>query len=461
MASSRRSARADGGADRVAAAVGAWADALPSDAATVAIALSGGRDSMALLDAAVPALAVRGRAAIALHVHHGLAADADRWVEACAAAARSRGIEFDARRVDVARLPRTSLEAQARDARYEALRQLASGHGAHDIALAHHADDQAETLLLQLMRGAGLAGLASMSAQRTDAGGTRWWRPLLALDRDAIDAYARSRSIAWVDDPSNAERLHRRNAIRHDVMPAIRAIVPAYATTFARSARHCADAVELLDALAAQDARAATWHPGDGSLDAGALATLARPRARNLLRWVLRERGLPSPSEARLAEMLRQLAHARVDARIEVKHAGTVVARHRGRVHIRAARPADYAVAWRGEPAVALAHGTLVFERSAGDGIDPDRVAAGLCIRPRRAGDRVAFDAGGAPRTLASVMQRSGMPAWERDALPLVALGGVVIAAPGLGVDAAWRAPAGRPGFVPRWRPLASADERT
>jgi len=260
-----------------------------------------------------------------------------------------------------------------------------------------------------------------------------------------------------VEDPSNAERLHRRNALRHDVMPAIRAIVPAYATTFARSARHCADAVELLDVLAAQDARAADWDPADGSVDASALATLAAPRARNLLRWVLRERGLPSPSEARLAEMLRQLAHARVDARIAVKHAGTVIARHRGRAYVHATRPADYAVAWGGEPEITLAHGTLVFERRAGDGIDPDRVAAGLCIRPRRPGDRVALAAGRVPRPLASLLQREGMPAWEREALPLVALGEVVVAVPGLGVDAAWRAPAGREGFVPRWRPLASA----
>lgn len=457
MASSRRSARADGGAGRVAAAVGAWADALPPGASRVAIALSGGRDSMALLDAAAPALAERGRGAVALHVHHGLAADADRWVDACAAAAHSRGIAFASLRVDVAELPRRSLEAQAREARYEALRELAREHGVSDIALAHHADDQAETLLLQLMRGAGLAGLASMAAQRTDAGGTRWWRPLLALDRVAIDAYARSKSLAWVDDPSNAERRHRRNAIRHDVMPAIRAIVPAYATTFARSARHCADAVELLDLLAAQDARGADWRPADGSLDAGALATLAPARARNLLRWVLHERGLPSPSEARLAEMLRQLAHARVDARIAVEHAGTIVARHRGRVRVHVARPADYAVAWGGEPTVALAHGTLVFERRTGDGIDPDRVATGLCIRPRRPGDRVAFAAGRTPRPLAALMQRQGMAPWEREALPLVALGEVVVAAPGLGVDAAWRAPAGREGFVPRWRPLASA----
>ncbi|CAG1002908.1 tRNA(Ile)-lysidine synthase [Burkholderiales bacterium] len=437
-------------------AIAAWVDALPPGDDPVALAVSGGRDSMALLDAASASLRARGRRAIGLHIHHGLHSAADRWAAFCAQACAARGVAYAERRVAVARRPRSSIEALAREARYAALRELALAHGARIVALAHHQDDQAETLILQLGRGAGPAGLAAMPAVSTDATGIAWCRPLLGVPRAAIDAYVVGARIAWVDDPSNADGRWRRNAVRARIAPAFAATFPGYPATLARAAAHQADAVSLADALAGIDARGANYDAAGGTIDAGALASLPAARARNLLRWFLHVRGLPPPSAARLDAMLRQLARARRDATVGLAHAGAVVGRHRGRVAVHAVAPEEFLCAWRGESVVALPHGVLAFERVEGAGVDARHLDAGLAIRPRRGGERLRLERGRARRALKSLLRESGLPAWEREALPLVVAGDTLVAVPGIGVDVAWRAAPGQPGWVPVWRRAAT-----
>ncbi len=153
--------------------------------------------------------------------------------------------------------PRASLEALARRARYDALAAAARDMGAGVVALAHHRNDQAETLLLQLLRGSGPHGLAAMPALREDADGLAWWRPLLGVPRARIDAYAIDRNLRWCDDESNADHRHARNAVRHSVLPALLQIAPNADATLARAAAHQADAARLLDELARQDAQGA------------------------------------------------------------------------------------------------------------------------------------------------------------------------------------------------------------
>ncbi|MFO1283119.1 MAG: tRNA lysidine(34) synthetase TilS [Burkholderiales bacterium] len=448
MASSRSSTPAEAAAARLTTAVGAWASTI-GPGAGVAVALSGGRDSMALLHATRAATA--GRIALcALHVHHGLSPDADRWMAFCADACARLGVGFASRRVRVERSARTSLEERARAARYQALRELAFEHGVAIVALAHHQDDQAETLLLQLARGAGPQGLAAMPAERIDAEGLVWARPLLGVARADIDAYTGVHALAWVDDPSNHDPRHRRNAVRLAVAPAIAAAMPGYPATLARAARHQADAAALADALAEIDAIAAGCDRG--GLDCAALARLSGARARNLLRWWLRDAGLPPPSAARLDQIAAQLASPRADARIAIAHAGRVIGRHRGRAHVHPEAPPDYRRDWHGEPTIALPHGELAFVPARGEGIDAGRLAAGLAVRPRRGGERMRLRIGGPLRSLKTLLQQHGVPSWDRDALPLVVAGDALVAAPGIGVDAGWRAPPGHPGFVPVWR---------
>jgi len=448
MASSRSSTRAD----PVERAVAAWLATPLASRGPVAFALSGGRDSMALLDAGARALRERGRDAIAFHVHHGLQAGADAWSAHCARECASRGVDYEERRVSVLRAPRSSVEAMARDARYAALRELSRANGVTAIALAHHQDDQAETLLLQLGRGAGPAGLAAMPAEHVDDDGLAWCRPLLAVTRAEIAAYADAKALRYVDDPSNGDTRWRRNAVRSVVVPAWSAVLPGYPATIARAAEHQADAAALLDALAERDAQDAGYDAAAGSFAAAALSALGDARARNLMRWFLRRRRLPPPPAARLRAMVDQLARARDDATVAIAHAGAIVGRHRGRVAVHAPAPHDYAASWHGEAAVTLPHGELRFESVEGGGVDAARVGAGLSIRPRHGGERIRLAGERTRRALKSILRESSLPTWERDALPLVVAGDVLVAVPGIGVDEAWQAGPGLPGRLPVWR---------
>ena len=297
--------------------------------ARVAVALSGGIDSMVLLDA-LHALAPRYELRLsAVHVDHRLSPNAGRWAEFCAGACAARGVPLTIDRVDVARRPGQSLEAAARAARYEKL--LAAP--ADIVALAHHADDQAETVLLQLLRGAGPAGLAGMPRYRPgDAGAPALLRPLLESPRATLAAYAHARGLAWIDDESNADRRHKRNLLRLAVAPLLAEAFPGYPSVLVRAAGHQAEASALLDELARHDA----GDTQDG-LDRLALAALSPARARNLLRWFLRGEGLRPPSTARLAAMLAQLQTAGADARTRIGHDGAEIGCYRGRVVVHAA----------------------------------------------------------------------------------------------------------------------------
>ena len=358
------------------------------------------------------------------------------------------------RRVAVPRAPRTSLEASARHARYEALAAAAREAGTAAVVLAHHRDDQAETLLLQLLRGAGPHGLAAMPAARTDANGLVWLRPLLDVPRAAIEAYVAQRGLRYVDDESNADARHARNALRRGVLPALAAAAPGYVATLARAARLQADAALLADDLAAIDARAAV---DAGTLDRRILATLPGHRARNLLRWHLRSLGLPPPSHARLAAMLAQLTGARSDAGVRLAHASVEIGVHREHIVVHAPPPPPYEAHWDGVQPLTLPHGRLSLAPTRDGGLDPARLRrAPLVVRPRRGGERLALAADRPRRALASLLREASVPPWERAALPLLFCGDDLAAVPGLGVDAAFRAAPGEAGVALVWLPARS-----
>ena len=344
-------------------------------------------DSIVLLDA-LHALAPRFALSLsALHVDHQLSPHAGRWAEFCATACAARSVPLTIARVDVARRAGQSLEAAARAARYQKL--LAAD--ADIVVLAHHADDQAETVLLQLLRGAGPAGLAAMPRHRArDVARPALLRPLLELPRSTLAAYANARGLAWIDDESNADRRHKRNMLRLEVAPLLAEAFPGYPSVLVRAAGHQAEASTLLDELARQDA----GDTQDG-LDRLALIALSPARARNLLRWFLRGEGLRPPSTARLAEMLAQLQTAGADARTRVVHDGAEIGCHRGRVVVHAAAAGPYARGWRGESSVELPGGMLrVFEPRTAP-VSPRRNSMRLSVTLRSAPRRRAYPARG------------------------------------------------------------------
>ena len=275
-------------------ALAAFAPELPA-----AVGYSGGADSTALLLAAARAWPGEVRA---IHVHHGLQAAADEFARHCETTCARLGVPLRVVKVDARNEPGESPEDAARKARYLSLAQAAAEDGARSVLLAQHADDQVETMLLALSRGAGLPGLAAMPA-RFERHGMRFERPLLGVAGAQIREWLRGEGAAFVEDPMNADRAYTRSRIRLQLMPALEQTFPQFRETFARSARHAAQGQELLAQLAADDLTQAGDPP---RIDA--LRALPRTRQANLLRHWLRAAHRCDASAAQLEELLDQLA---------------------------------------------------------------------------------------------------------------------------------------------------------
>jgi tRNA(Ile)-lysidine synthase len=413
------------------------------EGAAVAVALSGGVDSVVLLHLLRRGLKLPPSRLCAIHVNHQISPDAAAWAAHCRRYCRELGVPLRLRKVEVAR--GNSTEAAARTARYRVFAQS----GAAVVALAHNRDDQAETMLLQLLRGAGPRGLAAMPEFRP--GEPALWRPLLALPRAAILAYARRHGLTWVEDDSNADTAYTRNFLRHRVLPLIETRLPGAAAVLARAARLQAEAAGLLDELARLDLGA-----DDGPLRVALLARLTPPRARNALRLHLRRRGLAMPDAARLDELLRQLLASRDDARLRVDLGALVARRFRGELHLLRplpALPAGFARAWNGRGELSLPElgGRLALVRAAQGGLAACWLR-GLTVRVRRGGESLRLHAGAGRRSLRKLLQEAGLPPWLRERWPLLHVGERLVAVPGIGVDADFRAAAGRAGWMPEWR---------
>ncbi len=247
----------------------------------------------------------------------------------------------------------------------------------------------------------------------------------------------RRRRLEWIDDESNADTDVRRNFLRHEIAPRLAQAFPGYPGTLVRAARHQAEAALLADELAAHDAHGAIAEdPLLGTtLSRESLAVLAGAaphRARNLLRWFLREHGLRAPSSARLAAMLDQLAHAATDARVTLAHDGVVLGIHRGRIGVHSPPVARFAFPWHGENAVELPHGVLEFAPAQGAGLAAAALGSGaVTIRSRVGGERIRLGEDRAARPLKRLLQEAGIPRWQRDDLPLVWCGDVLAGVPG------------------------------
>jgi tRNA(Ile)-lysidine synthase len=274
-------------------ALASWAAPLP-----LAIAYSGGADSTALLHAAASRWPGQVRA---LHVHHGLQQAADDFEAHCVATCNALGVPLHVGRVDARHAPGESPEDAARRSRYATLAALAKAHGLQHVALAQHADDQVETILIALSRGAGLDGLAGMPRQ-VERQGVSFHRPLLEVHASALREWIAATGTAHIDDPSNDDLRYTRNRIRRQVLPALAEALPQFRETFARSARNAARASAVLADIAARDIAEAGSPPS-----LAALRALPRERLANALRFWLKRDHAAVPSEAQLEQLLAQI----------------------------------------------------------------------------------------------------------------------------------------------------------
>ena len=439
-------------ADALAALAPARAD---GQGARMAIALSGGLDSSALLHLAHGYAQERGIALHAFHVHHGISPNADSWLAHCEQACAVLGVTFEARRVQLANKEKTGTEAAARKSRYAALGALCREHNVKLLLTAHHQDDQAETVLLQLLRGSGTAGLSGMDAANAAPDLLAnpelvMARPLLPASRKQLVAYVEAHAIAYINDESNDDTRFARNALRHQVMPVLAQAFPGFQERFARSAQHAQSAQRLLTELAQQDLAACL----DGEcLDVSKLRTLSADRNTNLLRHWFGTRGLRMPSTAWLAELLAQLLEARYDAQLLVTHPDCHVRRHRDRLYLTPKLPElagtredefddtpGQSFRWNGEAELAFpAYGGVLRVEPAREG-EPGLDAAwlreqALVIEFRKGGERLKLAPNRPTRALKYHYQALDIPAWERTRLPVVSAGADLLFAAGIGMD--------------------------
>ncbi|NND45519.1 MAG: tRNA lysidine(34) synthetase TilS [Xanthomonadales bacterium] len=396
------------------------------------VGFSGGADSTALLHAM---LALRERLDTpvrAIHVNHGLHADANAWEEHCRDWCERHGAALQVLRVSVSRSSGRGIEAEARRQRYRAIAERLQG--GDQFLTAHHREDQAETLLLNLMRASGVDGLAGMPRTRTLGAGLLV-RPLLEVDRDALRAYLEEHRLDFLEDPSNRDPVHDRNFMRLTVLPILEQRWPSAASRIARSARYCGQAATALERLAERTLEPLLKHerllelPTGDNADTLDLALLLR-------HW-LRRNGLDTPPAARLDEFCRQLAQAQPGNHIALAWHDGLVREHDGHLWLDSARSATPppGVTWSGDRPLALGAASGIMTFSA-----PPRLSQPeLQVTFRCGGERIRISDRTPRKSVKSVLREAGLPPWQREIVPLVFAGDRLLAVADLCLDNAFR----------------------
>ncbi len=411
----------------------------------------------------------------ALHVHHGISPNADAWANSCTKLCTQYRIPLQIDHVDIAPLrDKYGIEAAARKLRHAAFAR----QDCDFVALAHHADDQVETMLLQLLRGAGIKGAAAMPVLITSdlpaCGLSRMasssisnvegpaqkqatkhafatLRPLLDFPRGKLLEYANQHGLQWIEDESNTDDCYPRNFLRHRLLPLLEQRFPAYRDTLTRGTRHFAEASELLDDLARQDAQGLAT---DALLDISLLRKLSHSRGKNLLRYWLHMQDVPMPQNVQLDEILRQLLDAREDASVCVNFGHWQVLRYQDRVYVTrnlGAFDQNLVLPWHEEanlewPAL---NSRLTFRQTQGEGISLAKLqSAPVTLRLRSGGETLRPHAKAATRSLKNLLQEHHVPPWQRERLPLLYCGDELACVVGVAVAADFQVGNSNPGIV-------------
>ena len=422
----------------------------------VAVAVSGGRDSTALLHCTLRQARELGVEVWALHVHHGLMPQADAWLKQVQQQSQRWGARFDSRRLAGKPARGESTEAWARAGRYQALTAMAQAHGCLVVLLAHHRRDQAETWLLQALRGAGAAGLAAMPQTALRAG-LHWVRPWLNMDGQRIEAYVQRHRLKHIEDPSNADVRFARNRLRHAVWPALLTGFKDAETNLAAAAKRAQEALALAQEAADADLSVLVEN---GQLQCERWGQLPPARRRNALRaWLAQQCGVPPP-QTLLDRVIRELPSA---PQGRWPAPGGTLCLHQGQLMMRATAgppPIPAANAWVLNLSRAGLYplpdwgGSFQVQAAHRGGVSPAHLEA-LLVQVRQGGESFRSRMGGPSRSLKKHFQAARMPAWQRQGPLLFSAQGELVFVPGLGLDAAFQAPNGSAQLHLTWLPAA------
>jgi tRNA(Ile)-lysidine synthase len=415
------------------------------------IAYSGGLDSHVLLHLFSQ---IRQKISIhlqAIYVHHGLSPNADAWAGHCKKVCDDLKIDFCVKKISVT--ISENKEESARQHRYQIFSELMSEK---DLLLtAHHQDDQAETILLQLTRGAGPKGLSAMPALKKFSKGLHA-RPLLNFTRDELKKYALENHLQWIEDESNENVNFSRNFMRHEVMPILKKKWPSMTATMARSAEHFAEMQEYLDQIITkklQDSRG----KNPLSLSIQKLLTLDDMEQRHVLRAWLAELNYPVPPAVKLKQIQKDMLHAREDKAPFFFWKNIELRRYRDEIFLLTVLPehdAAQRIAWNLSTSLKLAHGNLLTKKVIGDGMRAD--CENITVRFRQGGEVVRLPGRDFHHDLKKLFQEWGVLPWERDRIPLIYVGEKLAAVPGFLIADEFRAKKEQEGYLLSWRfPLA------
>lgn len=418
------------------------------------VGYSGGLDSHVLLHllAAHPAFRLEKNLS-AIYIDHALQPASVAWGDHCARICSELAVPFKQLRVAVRPAAGESPEAAARRYRYAALAAELSSDTA--LLTAHHCNDQAETLLLQLLRGAGPHGLAAMpDSARLGPG---WLlRPLLEIDRKDLLIYANSHHLTWIEDPTNADPAFERNRLRHQILPLLAAHWPAVNRNLARAARLCAETAEWLDAEAEADLAGIVTEQAD-ALHLPALGALREIRQRNVVRYWLRRLGLPIPHHRQLVHALNDSLRAGRDRQPCVRWPGAEIRRYQERLYAMPPLPPHdpyQTFIWKMQagdwpPLTLSGLGRLRMQKTMGMGLRPAALSDTLIVRFRTGGERFHPAGRKHSQQLKKLLQDAGIAPWRRDRLPLVYAGEMLAMVVGLGIAADQAVSANETGWLP------------
>ena len=407
---------------------------------SMTVALSGGVDSVVLLHLLYQLQKTQNFTLKASHVHHGLSKNADKWVKFCEKLCTKLSVPLDVHYIKLPKKKSLGIEGEARQLRYEKLLQSQTDL----VVLAHHEDDQAETFLLQLIRGAGVKGLSSM-AHFDDT--RRLWRPLLNASRIDIESYAKKHKLKWIEDESNQNIDFDRNFIRLKVLPILKNRFNHIIKVISRSSSHLAEAQHLLDDLAKNDLKSCLKSTKyNHKFKVKTLYKLSNARAKNILRYWLEINDQMMPSKDLLEELLRQVLTAKKDATIKIELSKDYeIRRYKDEIYIvpkNQQTHKNYEITWAGESKIILPNGQkLTFKKVKGRGINLKFLDhQKLKIKNRQGGEFFKPDSKRPTKKIKQLLQESDVPPWERENLPLIFVGDDLAFVPNFGIDQKYQA---------------------